>query len=118
MMQRKSMGGPGFKDFELFNLAMLARQAWRLLQNPESLSARLLKIIYYPNSSIVQANLGGHPSLIWMAIIEGRDTLKLGLIRRIGNGTSTKIWDDTWLPRGEMLRPYGCPVPDPPDACI
>lgn len=118
MMQRKSMGGPGFKDFELFNLAMLARQAWRLLQNPESLSARLLKIIYYPNSSIVQANLGGHPSLIWRAIIEGRDTLKLGLIRRIGNGTSTKIWDDTWLPRDEMLRPYGCPVPDPPDACI
>lgn len=37
MTQPKGMGDLGFKDFELFNLAMLARQqAWRLLQNPES----------------------------------------------------------------------------------
>ena len=74
MSQPKGMGGLGFKDFELFNLAMLARQAWTLLQQPETLSARLLKSIYYPDSSVLHANLGAQPSQIWGAIIEGRDT--------------------------------------------
>ena len=114
MTQPKSMGGLGFKDFELFNLAMLARQACRLLQDPGSLSARILKSVYFPNTSILQANLGNHPSQIWRAIIEGRDILKQGLIRRIGNGNSTKIWEDNWLPREEMMRPYGCISAHPP----
>lgn len=109
------MGGLGFKDFELFNLAMLAKQAWRLLQDPDSLSARILKSIYYPSCSILEASLGNHPSQIWRAIIEGRDTLKIGLVRRIGNGGSTKIWEDNWLPREEMMRPYGCITQNPPE---
>ena len=95
-------------------MAMLARQAWHLLQSPDSLSALLLKSIYYPNSTILQANLGGHLSQIWRVIIEGRDTLKIGLIKRVGNGAETEIWEDAWLPRDENMRPYGCQVPNPP----
>jgi hypothetical protein len=89
MCSPKMDGGLGFRDLELFNLALLARQAWRLLQNPESLSAQILKAVYFPNSNLLEATLGSHPSQVWRAIVEGRDVMKQGIIRRIGTGEST-----------------------------
>ena len=115
MTMPKYMGGLGFKDFELFNLALLARQAWRILQFPETLSARIIKAVYFPLSDIMEASLGSSPSQVWRAIVEGRDMLKLGLIRRIGNGAATKIWGDNWIPRTERLRPVAALVSDTPE---
>jgi hypothetical protein len=54
----KNMGGLGFRDIKLFNLALLARQGWRLLQNPESPSAKILKARYYPYNDFLQSELG------------------------------------------------------------
>jgi hypothetical protein len=42
-------------------------------QERNSLSTRILKAIYFPISSIVEAELGSHPSKIWRSISEGRD---------------------------------------------
>jgi hypothetical protein len=53
LTRSKKMGGLGFRDLNLFNMAMLAQQAWRLLTNPESLCARLLKAKYYPHTDLL-----------------------------------------------------------------
>jgi hypothetical protein len=42
-----------FSDLEVFNKALLARQAWRLIQYPYSLCARLLKAKYYPSANLL-----------------------------------------------------------------
>jgi hypothetical protein len=110
----KSLGGLGFRDIELFNLSLLARQAWRLIEGPMTLSARILKAVYYPSMSFLESDLGAHPSQIWRAILDGRDVVAQGIIKRIGTGESTNIWKQNWLPRSGMMRPIASLVAHPP----
>ena len=49
----KKDGGLGFRDLHPFNVVVLARQAWRLLQNPTSLCAKVLSARYYLGKSIL-----------------------------------------------------------------
>ena len=76
MIQPKGMGGLGFKDFELFNLAMLGKQGWRLLTHPQSLCARVLKGKSYPNTDVLHATVPARASATWKAIVAGREALK------------------------------------------
>lgn len=101
----KSHGGLGFRDIKNFNLAMLGKQGWRLMTNPESLCARVLKGKYFPHGEFMTATKKKKASHTWRAILAGRKALDLGLIRRIGDGASTNIWEDQWLPTGIGNRP-------------
>ena len=44
-------GGLGFKDLESFNLVLSAKQWWRVIRNENSLSYRMLKRRYFPNTT-------------------------------------------------------------------
>ena len=99
------MGGLGFRDIELFNLVLLTRQAWRILQEPSLLSARVLKAVYFPDGDFLEAQIGTSPSRIWRAIVDGKDVLCQGLIRRIGTGEATDIWAMNWILRDGLMRP-------------
>ena len=114
LVQPKYMGEMGFRDLEIFNLALLARQAWRILINPESLCSQLLKAIYFPSSDLLSAHIGSKPSKTWRAICDGIDVLKQGLIKRIGDGATTLIWACNWIPRTGIFRPIASKVPEPP----
>lgn len=49
----KSEGGLGFRDIHTFNLAMLSKQVWRLIQNPDSLCAKILGAKYFPHGDVL-----------------------------------------------------------------
>ncbi|KAL8089304.1 hypothetical protein AgCh_038925 [Apium graveolens] len=51
----KEAGGLGFKRLREFNMAMLAKQAWRLMNNSNSLVTALMKAKYYANGEFVNA---------------------------------------------------------------
>src|SRR4051794_7830089 len=61
------------------------------------------------------AELGSHPSQIWRAVLDGRDIVAQGVVRRIGNGASTSIWQHNWIPRDNFKRPITSFVPNPPE---
>ncbi|XP_050290016.1 uncharacterized protein LOC126728194 [Quercus robur] len=48
MCESKSNGAMGFKNLKLFNLALLAKQGWRLQVGHDSLVYRVLKAKYFP----------------------------------------------------------------------
>jgi hypothetical protein len=54
-----------FCDLECFNTTLLAKQGWHLLQNLDSLVAKVLKEKYYPNGSFLNTLLSRRPSYIW-----------------------------------------------------
>jgi len=99
LTQPKAMCGLGFREMHSFNIAMLSRQGWRLIQNPESLCARILKARYFPNSTALEAVAHDGISYAWRSILHGLDLVKEGYIWRIGDGASVNIWSDPWLPR-------------------
>ncbi|KAK9983173.1 hypothetical protein SO802_032698 [Lithocarpus litseifolius] len=52
----KEDGGMGFKEIEKFNEALLAKQVWCMMNNPDSLCFKVIKASFFPNCSILEAN--------------------------------------------------------------
>jgi hypothetical protein len=97
MGMAKDRGGMGIRDLVNFNMALLAKQCWRLLKSPDSLTAKIIKAKYYPNSSFLEAKLGSKP-FAWRSIQSARNLFEKGLLWRIRNGQLVHIWGDRWIP--------------------
>ena len=74
----KANGGLGFRNLKAFNLAMLAKQAWRILTNPSSLVAKVLKARYFPTGDVLNAKLGSSPSYSWRSIYSSLEIIRRG----------------------------------------
>ena len=88
----------GFRDLYQFNLALLAKQGWRLINNPKSLLFRVLKSKYFPHNPFMQAVVKLGAFAAWRGIIAGRVILEKGLHWSVGNGSQIHIWEVRWIP--------------------
>jgi len=106
MCKTRKEGGLGFRDIGEFNQALLAKQAWRLLTKPDSLLTRVYKARYFKQKDFMNAVVGSRPSFAWRSIIHGRDLLEKGIMKNIGNGQSTSVWNDKWIFDKAPRRPF------------
>jgi hypothetical protein len=97
MGRTKERGGLGFRDLEWFNLALVAKQGSRIIQNPNSLVSKILKEKYFPQSSFLNSQLGRQPSFIWQNFWNARSLLEEGLSWRVGDGKRIGIWTNKWV---------------------
>ncbi|XP_031106197.1 uncharacterized protein LOC116010837 [Ipomoea triloba] len=86
------------------NLALLGKQAWRLVTRPDSLVAQVYKSRYFPRGSFFDATAGSNPSFIWRSILEVQNVVQMGCRRCIGDGLTTYIGSYPWLPT--TAEPY------------
>uniref|UniRef100_A0A8I6XSL7 Reverse transcriptase zinc-binding domain-containing protein n=1 Tax=Hordeum vulgare subsp. vulgare TaxID=112509 RepID=A0A8I6XSL7_HORVV len=100
----KEQGGMGFRDIHCFNLAFLAKQSWRLLSEPDSLCAQVLRAKYFPDGDLLNCSLKKGSSYTWQSIWSGLQTFKKGIIWRVGDGTSINLWNDPWIPSSPNKR--------------
>ena len=94
----KIWGGVGFRDIHAFNLAMLAKQAWRLIHGTHSLFYQGYKARYFPTYSFMEPELRCNPSYVWRSLLIARELIRVGSIWKIGDGCSVGIETHKWLP--------------------
>ena len=79
------------------NQAMLAKQYWKLIQNPNSLLARTLKSKFYPNCSLQEITTKPHHPWFWRSILNAGNVLLKDGKWLIGRGQNISLTDQYWF---------------------
>ncbi|XP_062007966.1 uncharacterized protein LOC133724996 [Rosa rugosa] len=104
LYKNKLAGGLGFRDIECFTQALLAKTVWRIVFQTNSLVNCILQQKYAVNGNWAAVQVGSKDSFIWKSLMWGKELLCAGIRRRIGNGDTTRIWEDKWLPSPWSFR--------------
>ena len=97
-----------FRDLRDFNLAMLAKQGWRMLHDHDSLLSKCFKARYFPRYTFLEAKESPGCSYVWRSLVAALPILKSGYCWRVGNGSSISVMGDKWIPNyptNKVLHP-------------
>ena len=106
LCEAKEVGGLGFKEIEKFKDALLAKQVWHMINNPDSLCHRVFKARFFPESSILEVRDSNCGLYAWKSILSAHDVIRKGMVWCIGNGHSVRIKQDKWLPNQSSKTPH------------
>ena len=79
---------------------------------------KVFKAKFFSHGTIMDARHSTRASYAWKSILNARHIIIKGSRWRIGNGLSTKIWSDKWLPPPSSGKPLTPPCTLPHDACV
>ncbi|KAK4394374.1 hypothetical protein Sango_1908200 [Sesamum angolense] len=98
-----------------FDLAMLAKQWWRLWRYPKKLLSRVLRARYFPTGDILWASLGSRPSFTWRGLMAAHYLFCSGYHWRVGSGTQIQLvmigeWRECNNYFGRVIVPLSLPL--------
>lgn len=96
--------GLGLRDVRCFNQALLAKQAWRLIKEPDSLLARVLLGKYGRGDNFQECSPKASCSWGQRSIMWGKELLLKGSAWKVGNGQHISVFVHDWIPR--VQNPY------------
>ena len=96
-------GGLGIKNLKTWNQTATWKHIWRLLIDKESLWTVWIHTVLLRNRSFWHINIPSNATWSWRKILQSRESCRSFFITQIGNGSSTSLWYDYWLPDGKRL---------------
>ena len=88
----KGKGGLGFRDLEMFNTALLAKQLWRIIVMPNRLVSRVMRAKYMKRESDWMKHAPTSASYLWKSLMNARFLLINGIRKKVGDGSTIKVW--------------------------
>ncbi|GJR70207.1 RNA-directed DNA polymerase, eukaryota, reverse transcriptase zinc-binding domain protein [Tanacetum coccineum] len=100
----KSEGGLGFKSFQVWNEALMAKHLWDILIDKDSIWVKWVKGQWLKNDSIWAVEVHDHTSWGWKQIFSLRNKVRNFIHFKIGNGKKCFFWFDKWNENGPLCK--------------
>ncbi|XP_026417342.1 uncharacterized protein LOC113312820 [Papaver somniferum] len=97
------LGGLNIRKTEHLNIVLLAKLAWRMLNEPDALWVQILKHKYFLNTNPIHAECNESMSWIWKGICRGLELVRKYYCWEVWDGNAIDIWKDKWLPNRNSL---------------
>ncbi|KAG8493182.1 hypothetical protein CXB51_010592 [Gossypium anomalum] len=116
----KGMGGLGFRDLRRFNVALLGRLVWRLINCKETLCYKVLSAKYFPDGNVLNPKSMDKLSYTWQSITKAASILHAGFGWNVQENRVSELLNDSkdgWHEErvkelyGDYLRDQICKIP-------
>ncbi|GJX66900.1 RNA-directed DNA polymerase, eukaryota, reverse transcriptase zinc-binding domain protein [Tanacetum coccineum] len=98
----KEQGGLGIKPLKQWNVVLLIKHFWKIIENKESLWAKWVNTVRLKDKSIWEIEMDKSDSSGWKTMLTIRETVKDHVWYNIGNGKNTSVFYDKWCENGPL----------------
>ncbi|KAJ9562049.1 hypothetical protein OSB04_007209 [Centaurea solstitialis] len=107
-------GGLNVGDLKSLNLGLLAKWWWRFHEERDLFWVKVIKSIFGEEGGLRgDGEVRSRGSSVWSSIVKvGREIDNLGIHfstsigKEVGNGESTRFWEDNWLVEGSLRNKF------------
>nr|KYP72147.1 LINE-1 reverse transcriptase isogeny [Cajanus cajan] len=100
----KTVGGLGIREARKINTSFMMKNCWALCSQPNKLWVRVLKAKYdCGEDRVPMINKKTIASNVWRGICDAWKFVQTGIAWNVGDGKTTKFWNERWLPSRVIL---------------